>query len=107
MALERRFYQVVPPNTTVHDDYVIPDGITAELSSMGGNAGFSQSTSMKLIWDRLGVAPQTLMVTYGDSIQTVRALNFAGDGAKVLSIELKNDTSTELSMGGFWVADGF
>jgi hypothetical protein len=102
-AIEHRFYEEVPASGVSRYDYVVPDGVTLMLSRLGGNAGFSQNTAAKVIWDRQG-SPEVLMVTYGDANQTVNR-ELLGDGVKAITIELSNTTSSPVSMGGFWGGD--
>jgi hypothetical protein len=102
-AIEQRFYGEVPAQGVSYSDYVVPDGTILMLSRLGGNAGFSQNTAAKVVWDRQGT-PEVLMVTYGDSNQVVNR-ELTGDGVKVISIELVNSSSSPVSMGGFWGGD--
>ena len=97
---KRRYYQEVPANTTLVDEFVPASG-NYHLSLMGGNGDITALTSVCVVWDYQGAGEDILMVTHGDTRQPVD-IDLTADGVKKLAIVLKNDNAAATVLGGYW-----
>ena len=99
--MERRFYQLMPaatqqkPVQVLQEDYVVPDGVTVEIQSMGGSAG-TEDGCTRIVWD-----DETILVTYWDT-NHLSSYTILGDGVKKLSIILTSAGLSPQWMGGYW-----
>jgi hypothetical protein len=84
-------------------DVIVPSGETWEITRFVGSAAYLPDTTASLVWDRAGT-PEILYSTHGDGTFTDSTKHVTGDGAKVLSIVLTNDSATSQMMGGEWSA---
>ena len=100
--IEIREYHSVASLTTANYDYVVPDGAAITLSTLGGSSPTANSFSyMAIIWDPVG-ANQILFSTYSAGFQQ-SSMSFAGDGTKVMRIQLvNNDPVSARILGGYY-----
>lgn len=84
-------------------DVVVPDGETWAIERFVGSAAYSPDTSAALVWDRTGT-PSLVYATHGDGVFDGSDWEITGNGTKVLSIVLTNETAAEQEIGGEWIA---
>lgn len=99
--IEKRIYAQVSSLSIVRNDYTPADGEVIEFTEFMGSAAYDPDTSVRVIWDRTGT-PEVLFSTYGDEMQIVSNLSKTGNGSKMISIELDNDSLTSRYLGGYW-----
>jgi hypothetical protein len=89
----------VGATSTDWTDYVVPAGKTIRVIRCRGAATHQGNTSVAAVWDR-GGAPELLFLTYGDGDWPMTR-EFTGDGAKKISIRLKNASAASADLAGF------
>lgn len=97
MYLEKNFYKIIPANSEMKDEYIIPDGKTLYLSEFSGEAAFREET-----FSCIDFNGEILFATHASSIRKVTT-EIIGDGVKKLTTALHNDTGTSQVMGGNWI----
>ncbi len=99
-AIERRFYQLVPANSQVSEDYVLANTASLVVQEMGGNTPTPNGETAVIIWDP-ATANQILLSCSGNSIAEY-ATPLVGDGVKVLRMTLINTAPTSQYMGAYF-----
>lgn len=99
--VQERFYTCVEANSYDDQDYTPASGSTLTIRELGGDAGQTSDTVVEVWWDK-GGDNDLLFATHGDTIQQNLSVKVEGDGTKVLKIRLKNDTGTDICLGGFF-----
>lgn len=101
--VERRFFRNVAALTVVRDEYTVPNGKTLVLEKYVLNgAGTTFDATARLIWDRGGSQEELLGISHGDVSVENLSQSFVGDGTRKMTIELDNDASSQMSLGGYW-----
>jgi len=100
MYVEQRAYQLVPANSQVNVDYVIPNGQALEIQKMVLNTPAVNGETAVICWDPTGAA-DILMSCSGNSEGSYQG-SFAGDGVKVMRITLINTASIDQYMGAYF-----
>jgi len=96
---ELRKYTQVLAESSVLEEYIIPDGKNIVLSEIGGDAARSENVKVELLW-----GTELFFSTHGDSVQrTIKEC--LGDGEKKLIIKLTNDTLVSETIGGYILGD--
>ena len=98
--VEQRAYQLVPANSTVNIDYVVPDGQALEVQNMVLNTPTVNGETAIICWDPAG-ANTILMSCSGNSAGSYQG-SFAGNGVKVMRITLINTASIDQYMGAYF-----
>ena len=65
------------------------------------SAANSPETTACIAWDAAGT-PDIIISTYGDAINNNLHEEFTGDGTKILRINLSNDHTESVYIGGYW-----
>jgi hypothetical protein len=102
--VERRFYRIVAPHSSLTDDYVIPNGNTLKINEMGGSLDGSSDTRIEIIWDPLGT-PEYLYAAYQHSPSQRSIRELVGDGTKILRLHLVNDSNIYILVGVYLLGD--
>jgi len=103
---EKRFYGSVNANSSIRQDYVVPNNSILNIHSVGGDSIFSPEGHIEIIINPNGVN-EILFLTYGSIIQTNLNKKIIGDGVKILRIKLINDSTSTHVLGGFFQGDLF
>lgn len=88
----------VPARSTEFVDLVIPAGERWLVHMVVGVAAQDGETRVELVWDRKG-SPETVFMTYG-TVRLQVAEEFVGDGIKMLSLALINESSRPVTLFG-------
>jgi len=99
MYVEHRAYQLVPANSQVNVDYVVPNGQALEVGSMVFNTPSVNAETAIICWDPAGA--NTILMTCSGNAEGAYAGSFAGNGVKVMRITLINTASVDQYMGAY------
>ena len=98
-SVERRFYQLVPANSQVTQDYVIPNGATA-IIEFGATTPTANAEVATIIFDPAGV-PEVIFSCSGNfSGRTSKP--YVGNGVKIIRITLANTAPVDQYMGAYF-----
>jgi hypothetical protein len=98
-SVEKLFYQLVPANSQVSQDYVIPSG-SLVIQDMGVNTPTQNNETGIIIYD-----PATLnqiLLTCSGNANGEYSTPLPGDGVKVLRMTLINTAPIDQYMGAFF-----
>jgi hypothetical protein len=99
----KSIFQSVPATSTTYEDQTIPNGDTWKIQKATGSAAFTADVHVLLVWDRGGAGEEILFATHGEA-QSVLDRDLVGDGVKILSIVLENNSLDAQVIGGSYVA---
>lgn len=101
----RKYYKTVPANSEDNDPVIIPTGQTWKIQAWIGEAHPFKDTTVCIVWDHGGAGEEVVTLTHSTSNHRLD-FNAVGDGTKVLSILLQNDSSGPVELGVEFIAKG-
>jgi hypothetical protein len=100
MYVEKRAYQLIPANSQVNVDYVVPNGQALEVQKMVLNTPTVNAETAVICWDPTGA--NIILMSCSGNAEGSYAGSFAGDGSKVVRITLINTASIDQYMGAYF-----